>query len=255
MRIAITRQVSPAMPECELTHRERQAIDVDLAIRQHHAYQERLAALGCRLLQLPAEPDLPDSIFVEDTAVLLDEAGIITRPGAASRRPETESIARALAPFRALHTITAPGCLDGGDVLRLGKTLYVGLSSRSNQAAIEQLRTFLDPYGYTVRGLELTGCLHLKSAVTQVAANTLLFNPKWIDPAIFPGWQIIAVDPSEPSAANALLLDETVIHPSAYPATRRRMEARGIPAVPVDVSEVIKAEGGVTCCSLIFEQP
>ena len=252
MHIAITRQVSPAMQECELTHLERQVIDVELATRQHHAYQEQLAALGCQVQQLPAEPDLPDSIFVEDTAIVLDEAAIITRPGAASRQPETESIAQALAPYRKLHTISAPGSLDGGDVLRLGKTLYVGLSSRSNMAAVEQMRAFLKPYGYTVTGIEVTGCLHLKSAVTQVAENTLLLNPQWITPALFPGWKIIEVDPSEPGAANALLLEEVVIHPAAYPATRQRLERSGMRVAPVDVSEVIKAEGGVTCCSLIL---
>jgi dimethylargininase len=253
MQIAITREVSPSIGQCELTHLAREAIDVDLAQAQHRQYEACLAALGCQIRRLPPEPELPDAVFVEDVAVVLDELAIMTRPGAASRRPEARSVAAALAPYRRLAYIQAPGSLDGGDVLRIGQTLWVGLSGRSNPAGMEQMHALLAPLGYTVRGVPVDGCLHLKSAVTQVARDTLLINPAWVDAGAFGPMNLIEVDPVEPFAANALLIGDTVIYPAAYPATRRRLEERGIPIRPVDVSELGKAEGGVTCCSVIFE--
>ena len=251
--IAITREVSPNIGECELTYLERQPIDIERARSQHHQYTAALVALGCQVIQLPAEPTLPDSVFVEDTAVVLDEVAIITRPGADSRKPETTSIAQALKPYRKLCTIEAPGTVDGGDVLRIGKRLYVGLSSRSNQAAVEQMAAWLKPFGYTVQGVVVNGFLHLKSAVTQVAEQTLLINPAWVDAALFGDMKIIEIDPTESYAANTLLIGETIIYPTSYPRTRQRLEQQGIPVCAVEATELIKAEGAVTCCSLIFQ--
>ena len=252
MLIAITREVSPAIGGCELTHLERVAIDYNIAQAQHRQYVQALAALGCEVHTLPAEPDLPDSVFVEDVAIVLDELAIITRPGADSRKPETVSIAQALQPYRKLCHIQAPGTVDGGDVLRIGKMIYIGLSSRSNAAAIEQMQSLTRPYGYTVKGVEVQGCLHLKSAVTQVAQDTLLINQNWVDGGAFGGMNLIEVDASEPYGANALLVGETVIYPTSFPRTHKRLQEHGIPTLTVDVSELAKAEGAVTCCSLIF---
>lgn len=252
--IAITREISPEIANCELTHLERQVIDIDNARRQHQRYEDALAALGCQVQRLPVEPDLPDSVFVEDAAIVLDELAVITRPGAESRQPETESVARALQPFRKLAFIQPPGTLDGGDVLRIGKALYVGLSGRSNLAGIEQLRSILEPYGYSVQGVELHGCLHLKSAVTQVAEDTLLINPAWVDGRVFGDMKLVEVDPREAFAANTVWIGDAVIHPAAFPFTRQRLEAAGINVHVVDASELAKAEGGVTCCSLIFRR-
>jgi dimethylargininase len=252
MLMAITREVSPSIGQCELTHLAREAIDVELAQAQHRQYEACLAALGCQIQRLPPEPELPDAVFVEDVAVVLDELAIMTRPGAASRRPEARSVAEVLAPYRRLAYIQAPGSLDGGDVLRIGRTLWVGLSGRSNPAGVDQMRALLAPLGYTVTGVAVDGCLHLKSAVTQVARDTLLINPAWVDAGAFGPMNLIEVDPTEPFAANALLVGENVVYPAAYPATRRRLEERDIPVRPVDVSELGKAEGGVTCCSVIF---
>ena len=179
--IAITRPVSPTIERCELTALERVPIDLKRAIAQHHEYEETLKSLGVEVLVLPVEPDLPDAVFVEDAAVVLDECAIITRPGADSRKPETESVARALAAYRSLHTIQAPGRVDGGDVLVVGKRVWVGLATRSNRSAIEQMQAFLEPYGYAVYTVPVKGCLHLKSAVTSVAQDTLLINPAWVD--------------------------------------------------------------------------
>ncbi len=254
MLIAITRDISPNFNQCELTHLDRTPIDVELAQAQHHQYQAALRQLGCEVIALPAEPDLPDSVFVEDVAIVLDEVAIITRPGADSRKPEARLIAEALKPYRELRYIESPGTVDGGDVLRVGKTLYVGLSSRSNQAAIDQMRQHLAPFGYAVQGVEVTGCLHLKSAVTQVAADTLLINPQWLDAAYFKAFRLIEVDPGEPGAANAVWVDLGVIYPSSFPKTQQRLIEHGIRLIVVDASEVQKAEGAVTCCSLIFQK-
>ncbi len=252
MLIAITRAVSSSIDQCELTNLERQPIDLEMARRQHHAYEAVLAALGAAVHSLPAEDELPDAVFVEDTAIVLDECAVITRPGAASRRPETESIAAALGPYRTLEYIRSPGTVDGGDVLCLGKDVFIGVSTRSNRSAIGQMQDALGPSGYRVSGVPVSGCLHLKSAVTQVAEDALLINPRWVDRGVFPGWKLIEVDPSEPYAANALMVSGKVIYQPAFPRTGRLLEQAGLSLVWVDASELGKAEGALTCCSLIF---
>ena len=257
MLIAITRGVSDTLASCELTHLDRTTINLALAREQHHQYEDALRRAGCDVVSLPPLPDQPDAVFVEDVAIVLDELAIVTRPGAESRRAETASIADALATYRALAWIEAPGTLDGGDVLRLGRRIYVGLSGRSNPAAIAQLRAMVAPHGYSVEGVPVTGCLHLKSGVTEIAPGTILVNPAWVDPAVFGDVEVIAVDPDEPYAANGLLLARSpgppvTLYPASFPRTRRTLEARGIPLEIVDVSELQKAEGAVTCCSLVF---
>lgn len=252
MLIAITRAVSPTFNQCELTHLSRQSIDVALAETQHQQYGQCLRQVGYQVQNLPPLPACPDAIFVEDTALVVEELAVILRPGAPSRRAERESIALALDPYRTLHYIEAPGTIDGGDILRLGKTLFVGLSPRTNQAGLAQLQQILEPYHYEVVGVEITDCLHLKSAVTQVGAQTLLLNPGWVDKDIFPEMTIIEVDPTEPGGANALYLGDVVIYPAAFPRTAQRLHQAQLPLQQIDVSEVLKAEGGVTCCSLIF---
>jgi dimethylargininase len=252
MLTAITRRVSRSIVNCELTHLKRVHIDLENARRQHRAYEDALRALGVEVIPLPEEADLPDSVFVEDTAVVLDECALLTRPGANSRKTEVESVAQALAPYRILLRIQAPGTVDGGDVLTVGKSVWVGLSTRSNQCAVDQMQAFLRPYGYSVRGVKVSGCLHLKSAVTQAAEGSLLINPDWAQKSDFPGMKFIEVDPSEPTAANLLLIGESAIYQPAYPKTLARLEAMGIHPVLVEASELGKAEGALTCCSLVF---
>ncbi len=251
MTIAITRKVSPRFNECEITHIERTPIDVDTARAQHDEYVKTLSQLGCQVIELPEEPDLPDSVFVEDTAFILPEVAVITRPGADSRKPETESIARALSPHRPLVRVSAPASVDGGDVLVLGKTIYIGLSTRSNMEAVEQLNESLGRFGYTVVGLALTDCLHLKTAVTRVDDRTLLINKNWVDADHFNGFDLIEVDASEPFAANCLPVNGNIIYPTTFPRTRRKLEEKGFRVVNVNLEELAKAEGAVTCCSLI----
>ena len=181
MRIAITRSVPESLPRCELTHLERVPIDYARACVQHSEYEEAIRSLGCMLRHAPAAHDLPDSVFVEDVAIVLDEIAIVTRPGAESRRPERAGVAAILEEFRPLRAIEAPGTLDGGDVLRLGKTLYVGLSTRTNREGADQLRQLASALGYRVECLETVACLHLKSAVTAVHSDRVLANPAWVE--------------------------------------------------------------------------
>jgi dimethylargininase len=253
MLIAITREVSSNIGNCQLTHLSRETIDINLAREQHRQYEECLKSMGCEVLSLTEEAELPDSVFVEDTAIVLDELAIITRPGAGSRRPETASIAEALTPYRQLYFLTSPATIDGGDVLRVGKNIYVGLSTRSNSAGIEQMQNILEPFGYRVTGVEVQGCLHLKSAVTQVAEDTLLINRRLLEADVFGDINYIDVDETEPLGANALWINREVIYPAGFPLTRKRLEDAGMVIRAVEVSELMKAEGAVTCCSLVFK--
>jgi len=240
---AITRAVSPAIGNCELSWLERQPIDFLRAAEQHDEYERRLAAHGYRVIRVPDAPDMPDGVFVEDAAVVLHDVAIITRPGAVSRRGEVESVAAALRQYRPLRFIEAPATLDGGDVLVIDETLYVGISQRTSVDAVQQLAAI---------PIDFQNCLHLKSAVTRIAERILLLNPEWVDPRQFAGFEIITVDPQEPFAANALLLEDTLLYSGSYPRTRRRLEGRGFHTETLDLFELEKAEAGVTCCSLLF---
>lgn len=252
MPIAITRSISKNINLCELTHLPRVKIDLDLAREQHSHYQTTLRTMGYTVIELLEDPDLPDSVFVEDTAVIFPQLAVITHPGAVSRMQEIMTVVPILEQYRKLEFIYEPGSLDGGDVLVLDKQVFVGLSNRTNYSAIQQMKSILAPYGYSVEGVELKDCLHLKSAVTQIAKNTLLINPDWVDRNKFSGWEQIEVDGKEPFGANALRVGEVVIYPSSFPVSQQRMQQAGIRVIPVDVSELAKAEGGVTCCSLLI---
>jgi dimethylargininase len=255
MLTAITRAVSPAIVNCELTFLERRPIDFDKAREQHRAYERLLEQLGTRVISLPAEPDLPDSMFVEDPAIVLDELAVILPLGTDSRRPEAASLAKALEKFRKLAYIKLPGAVEGGDVLRIRRTLFVGRSTRTNEQGIRQLTALLAPHNYEVVAVPVTGCLHLKSAVTYLGRDTLLANRAWFDPAPFASrnFHWLEVAPDEPHAANALALGDTVIFPASFPRTRARIEAAGFHLTPLDISELQKAESGLTCSSLLFD--
>lgn len=251
--VAITREVSPALADCELTHQARVPIDVAAARAQHAAYREALADAGYRVEQLAAGSDLPDSVFVEDIAIVFDSLAVITRPGAVSRREEVPAVAAALGRYRELRFIEPPATIDGGDVLVAGTRVFIGRSSRTNADAVAQMRRLLIPRGYSVCELTVHDCLHLKSAVTCVDSGVLLLNPSWIDPGAFGGFEIVTVDPAEPSGANALRLRDRILYPAAFPRTAARLTAHGLRVTTVDASELAKAEGAVTCCSLIVE--
>jgi dimethylargininase len=253
MLTAITRAVSPALANCELLFVARQPIDFDKAQAQHRAYEALLGKFGARVISLPAEPALPDSMFVEDPAIVLDELAVITPLGTESRRPEAASLAQALAEFRKLEFIALPGTMEGGDILRIGRKLFAGVSSRTNAEGLRQLGAILKPHGYEVIPIRVAGCLHLKSAVTYIGGNTLLANRTWIDPAPFAGYEWIDVVPEEPHAANALPVGDTVIFPASFPQTRARLEFGGFHVTQLDISELQKAESGLTCSSLLCD--
>ncbi len=252
MLTAITRAVSPAIVNCELSFIDRKPIDLTKAREQHHAYEKLLGKLGARVISLPAEPGLPDSMFVEDPAIVLDELAVILPLGTATRRREAPSVAQALAKFRKLECVSLPGTLEGGDVLRIGGKLFVGLTRRSNAEGIRQLAAILAPHNYEVIAVPVSGCLHLKSAVTHLGGNTLLANRAWFDTTPLAGYEWIDVDPAEPHAANALALADTIIFPASFPRTRAHLEAHGFHVTSIDISELQKAESGLTCSSLLF---
>src|SRR5688500_14530857 len=202
---AIVRLPSRALSDCALTFLARQPIDFERALAQHAAYVDALRAADVEVCILPPEADLPDAVFVEDTAVLVDECAVIARPGIESRRPETESILAALEQSRPVIRITDPGTLEGGDILRVGRTLFAGQTPRTNAHGTAQLASALGPHGYEVVAVRPTGCLHLKSAVTYIGDETLLVNPQWIDVDLFSRWQCVPVAAEEPFGANAVL--------------------------------------------------
>lgn len=253
MLMAITREISAAFQACELTHLPRVPIDLDRARAQHAAYEWALVEAGCTVRRLDSGPGMPDAVFVEDIAVALNEGAVICRPGAESRRAETSGVVEGLARHgRPLQQIKAPGTLDGGDVLVVGRQVFIGSSARTNRAGIDQLVRILAPAGYSVRAVPVGGCLHLKSAVTAVAPDTVLINREWVPAEPFADLSLVDIDPDEPYAANALAVGNVVVYPAAFPRTRERLERRGLRVRPVDVGELQKAEGAVTCCSVIF---
>ena len=242
--IAITREVPATVDQGLVTYRQRVSVDVARAREQHRQYRDALRAAGCEVIVLPADDEHPDSVFVEDTAIVLDDLAVITRPGADSRRGETRSIAEALPAFRPLVHIEAPATIDGGDVLVLDDLIFVGMSTRTNEDAIAQLKALT---GRSVVCVDVRGALHLKSAVTRVGKDTVLAHRDWVDLSPFAGWNVI-----EAAEPNALLVNGTVIYPSGYPETADAMRAQGIDVRTIDADELAKLDGGVTCCSLLI---
>lgn len=251
---ALCRAVSPAMLDCELSFIGREPIDLALANTQHNAYVHALRALNVEVIELPAEAAMPDSVFVEDTVLLFDELAVMTRPGALSRRGEVVSIEVAFKKYRdVIAHITEPGTIDGGDVLRIGKRVFVGLSQRSNLAAIEQLTAILKPYGYSVTPVAIQDCLHLKSGVTALSDDTVLINPLWVDAGCFNDYKQFRIDETEEHAANVVRVKADILMPASFPKTQAIIEAAGFRVHTVDLSEIQKAEGAITCCSVLFK--
>lgn len=251
--LAITRGVPSSIQGCELTHLQREPIDVERARSEHAEYIATLESLGCRVQRIAADEAHPDCVFIEDTAIILRGAAIMMRPGATSRRGELGPVRDALGAHLPLRQLEAPATMDGGDVLVLGMRIFVGLSTRSTPEGITALANLVADLGYQVQGVPLRDCLHLKSAVTQVGPDLLLANPAWVDLEPFAGFGILEVDPQEPDAANVVRLDTELIHATHFPRTRERLLAHGLSVHPVPAGELAKAEGAVTCCSLLLE--
>jgi dimethylargininase len=255
MLTALTRAVSRSLASCELTWLPRQPIYIDLAIEQHKQYERSLTAMGIHVISLPEQPAMPDAVFVEDPLLVFDELAIITRMGSPSRRAETETLAEAISPFRPVRFLKEPATLDGGDVMRIGRDVFVGLSSRTNHAGVDQLTRQLQPSGYRVQPVEVRGCLHLKSACCALGGGKILANSDWLDPAPLRDYQIVEVDSAEPGAANVLRIGATVLMPASFPLTKDLLLRQGFDVRTVNISELMKAEAAITCSSVIFQAP
>ena len=252
---AITHKVSPRINECELTFIRRSTIDYKLACEQHAHYEGTLARLGVIVTSLNGNEALPDSSFVEDTAIVVDELAIICSPGVPSRRDETNLIGKELGRYRELAHISLPATIEGGDVLRIGKQILVGYSRRTNEDGIAKLTQILEPLGYQVRVVSTKGSLHLKSACTAITDETLFVNPNWIDIDSLRGLRIVHTAKDEPGSANVLRVGTTVCVQAGFPRAAELVSSIAERIEIIDMSELRKAEAGLTCSSLIFESP
>ncbi|MGE3724414.1 MAG: dimethylarginine dimethylaminohydrolase family protein [Candidatus Sericytochromatia bacterium] len=249
---ALTHIVSPQIAQCELTFVGRSAIDLALAERQHRHYCETLVSLGVEVITLSGNVAFADACFVEDTAIVAGQSALITSMGVASRRGETPLIAEALGKYLELSRVELPATLEGGDVLRVGTTFFAGLSSRTNAAGIQALKAWAEPLGYRVVPVATEASLHLKSACTAIDDQTLLLNPEWLDSSVFKGLKIIPVAPEEPAAANVLRVEQHLCVQTGFPRTAEKLQALGKSVVWMDTSELSKAEGALTCLSILF---
>ena len=249
MKRALVRRPSPRLADGLITHIARVPVDADLALRQWQGYVATLEAEGWETVEVPPADDCPDAAFVEDTVVVYGDLAVVARPGADERRPETTGTEQTLAGLGyRMARIEAPGTLDGGDVLKFGGTVWVGLGGRTNQPAVDQLSALLAPLGATVVGVPVSRVLHLKSAVTALPDGAVVgFEPLVDDPAVWPEFLPV---PEEPGAHVVLLGDDTVLMSTSAPRTRELFEDRGLRVVAVDISEFEKLEGCVTCLSV-----
>jgi dimethylargininase len=250
--LAITHVPSPNMQHCQLTHRTRAPIDYGRAVRQHEEYCRVLRGCGAGVLTLDANRDLPDCAFIEDTAIVFDEVAVLTTMGTESRRAEPAGVEPVLREYRGVRRVEAPATIEGGDVLRVGRTLLVGLSSRTNRAGVDALEAVVRRYGYDVVPVPVRGCLHLKSACTALPDQSLLLNPDWLDGAALRGFRWVRVPDEEPDAANVALVGSGVCVAASHPRTADRIRQLGFDVRPIDLSEFAKAEGCVTCLSILL---
>lgn len=252
-RVAIVHIPPAALEQGERSFVGRDPIDMATAHAQHAAYLELLSTLGCDVVVLNTNQTFPDAVFVEDTALVLDEVAILTSPGAGSRRGEIAGIEQELGKHRRIERITLPATLDGGDVVVAGRMILVGKSARTNAEGAEALAGIVRKYGYLVRPVGMRDCLHLKSACCALPEGRLLVNPKWIELKDLAGFDIVEIDPSESFAGDVLVIGRTVVSGAANPKTAALIGALGFDSRTIDLSEFAKAEGGVTCLSLVFE--
>jgi dimethylargininase len=250
--LAITHVPSPKIQQCELTYVSRTVIEYPRALLQHDSYCRMLRDCGAEVRVLDVNRDYPDCVFIEDTAVVLDEVAVLASMGAESRRAEPAGIEPELRKYREVQRVELPGTLEGGDVVRVGRTLLVGLSSRTNPAGLAALARVAAPHDYRVVGVPLRDCLHLKSACTSLPDRRLLINPAWVDARSLPGFECVHVPGEEPAAADVMSIGMRVCVTAAHPRTAEMLDRFGFEVHMTDLSEFAKAEGGVTCLSLIL---
>ena len=236
-----------------MTFVDRSPIDLELANRQHDAYCAALSKLGVTVTELSENGSYPDCCFVEDTAIVVDELAVICSMGVPSRRGETTLIERELSRYRNIARISMPATIEGGDVLRVGKKIFVGQSSRTNPSGIAELTGLLEPLGYIVVSVKTRDSLHFKSACTAIDDQTLFVNPDWIELDVLSDFNLVHTPAEEPWSANVLRVGATVCVQAGFPRAAELI-ARVVDAVEiVDTSELRKAEAGLTCSSIIFE--
>jgi dimethylargininase len=252
--IAVTHEPSPRLQQGERTYVDETAVDYALALRQHAAYRDALRSCGADVITLSVNRAMPDCVFVEDTAIVLDEVAVMMSMGAESRRDEPAGIESTLRRYRPIERVRLPATIDGGDVVRLGRTLYVGASPRTNADGIDAFRGVVEHYGYSVIGVPVMKCLHLKTACSALPDGRLLVNREWIDVSPLPPSALVDVPDGEPWAGDVLVIGERIVASNAFPETARLLERLGFGVAPVAVSEFAKVEGGVTCLSLVFEE-
>ena len=255
MLIAITRPPTESIADCQLTHIGRDPIDARRAIEQHRAYRNLLAELGAEVVTLDPLPEHPDAVFIEDAVIMLDEVAILCRMGAPTRRGETNALEPIISAYRQTHRMTAPGTLEGGDVFRVGHTLFVGRSTRTNDAGVKQLRAITETLGYQVVPVEIQSCLHLSTGASHLGDGIILANPQWVDTSVFAGCdgcQVIHVEPDDPWAANTMTINSVVVLSGSSAATAAMLKARGYIVRTVDIAELMKAEGSLTCMRQLF---
>ena len=250
---ALTHKISPGIAECELTFIDRSPIDLQRAIRQHEDYCAVLKKLGVTVENLSENESYPDACFVEDTAIVVDELAVICSMGVASRRGETTLIERELSKYRDIARLSLPATIEGGDVLRIGKRIFVGQSRRTNTQGIEGLARILEPHGYKVVPVRTKGSLHFKSACTAIDDETLFVNPDGVDLEALGGFNLVLTPAEEPWSANLLRVGTTVCLQAGFPKAIELVKRLAERVEIIDISELRKAEAGLTCSSIIFE--
>jgi len=251
--LAITHVPSPNMQRGERTFVDELVVDYELSLRQHAEYRAALQRCGAEVIVLDVNRTMPDCVFVEDTAIVLRELAVMMSPGAESRRGEPAGIEPSLRQFREVRRVKRPATIDGGDVVVAGRSIYVGESPRTNSEGIAALRETLAPFGYSVTGVPVRQCLHLKTACSALPDGRFLVNAEWIDASPLPAERLVSVPADEPWAGDVLVIGNQIILAEAFPQTADLLSGLGFETIPVAVSEFAKVEGGVTCLSLVFE--
>ena len=252
MLLALTHLPSPKLQECELTFLDSEPICLEKAQSEHQAYRAMLERCGAKVIVLDESLECPDSVFVEDPIIVFDEVAILTSMGVESRRAESDAMARAISKYRTLEKITLPAKIEGGDVLKIGKKIFVGESPRTNIEGIKALEAIIKPFGYSVIPVKVTGCLHLKTGVTALDEKTIIVNASWLDANAFEGFTRIDVPSDEPFGANVLKIGDTLCMNEAFPKSMALVKSLGYKVDSCNISEFVKAEAGLTCMSVPF---
>lgn len=249
----VTHIPSPALEQCELTFLDSESIDIDKARAEHSAYCKVLEKCGAEVIILDENETLPDSVFVEDPIIVFDEVAVLTSMGVESRRKESQVMEKFFSSYRDVKRIELPAKIEGGDVLKIGKKVFVGLSPRTNEAGVDALRSIISVYGYEVKSVKVPGCLHLKTGCTALDEDTILINTEWIDESAFKDFIKVEVPTDEPFGANVLPIKNTLCMNAGFPKSAELVKSLGYNVVITDITEFVKAEAGLTCMSIPFK--